>query len=96
MKLKFFWFFLGIDTLICTIAIVFFFVGMADGSVSSDNIGIWITVFTVLTVVIGSSLWLKAVGYPVLGIILLVVLATPGILYGMFILLFVVSGTSWR
>ncbi len=96
MKSKFFWFFLGIDTLICTIAIIFFFVGMADGLVDSNNIGIWVAIFTVLAVVIGASLWLKAVGYPVIGIIVLLVLATPGILYGIFILLVVVTDTPFR
>ncbi len=96
MKSRFFWFFLGVNFLICAITITFFFIGTADGSVNSDNIGIWTAMFAALAVVMGGSLWLKAVGYPVLGIMLLLVLATPGILGGVSLLLFIVSGTSWR
>jgi len=96
MKLRLFKIFLGIDLLICAIVIVFFFVGLADGSVSSFNIGIWIIIYVVLAAIMFGSLGLKKSGYPVLGTILLLVLAVPGLLSGLFLFLFVVSGSSWN
>ena len=86
----------GIDALICGIIVVFFFLGMVNGSVSSFNIGIWIPILAALVVILGGSLWLKKLGYPVLGTILLLVLAIPGLLYGLFIFLTIVTKTSWN
>ena len=96
LKLWLFWIFWGIDALICTIAVVFFLLGLTNGTVSSFNIGVWIAILAALAVIIGGSLWLKEVGYPVFGTVLLLVLAIPGILYGVFILLVVVTKPSWN
>jgi len=96
MKLNLFKIFLSIDALICAIAIIFFFIGLIDGSVSSFNIGIWIVIFVVLAAIVFGSLGLKKIGHPVLGIILLSVLAIPGLISGLFLFLFVVSGSSWN
>ena len=60
------------------------------------NIGIWIPILAALVVILGGSLWLKKLGYPVLGTILLLVLAIPGLLYGLFIFLTIVTKTSWN
>ena len=96
MKLWLFWVFWGIDAAICTIVAIFFLLGLANGSVSSFNIVLWIAIWATLAVVIAGSLWLKAAGRPVLGTLLLLVLAIPGLLYGLFLLLFVVTKTSWN
>ena len=96
MKLRLFWISLSIDALICAITIIFFFIGLIDGSVSSFNIEIWIVILFVLAAIISGGLWLKTIGYPVFGTIILLVLAVPGLLYGLFIFLFVVSGSSWN
>ena len=43
MKLWLFRISWGIDALTGAIAVVFFFIGLADKSVNADNIGIWMT-----------------------------------------------------
>jgi hypothetical protein len=91
-----FWIVGGTDAFICTIIVVFFVLGLVNGSVSSFNIGIWIAILAALTVIMGGSLWLKMHGYPVFGTILLLVLAIPGFLYGLFLLLTIVTKTSWN
>ena len=96
MKLWLFWLFWSIDVSISAIIVVFFFLGIVDGSVSSFNIGTWIAILAALAVIIGGSLWLKILGYPVLGTILLLVLAFPGLFYGVFIFLMIVTKTSWN
>jgi hypothetical protein len=75
---------------------VFFFLGMVDGSVSAFNMGIWIAILAALPLILGGSLWLKMLGFPVSGGILLLVLAVPGLLYGLYIFLILVTKTSWN
>lgn len=95
MRLKF-WLIWVIDALVSAIAIFYFFVGLVDGSVSSFNIGIWAVILAALTVVVGGGLWLKSIGRPSLGVLLLLVLAVPAVLYGLFLLVVITSGSQWN
>lgn len=95
MPLKF-WVLWAIDALISAIALFFFLVGVADGSVSSFNLGIWIVLLAALTAVVGGSLWLKAIGRRGLGTLLLLVLAVPGILLALFFLVLIISEPRWN
>ena len=96
MKAWFFWILFGIDALICAIVLVFFLLGRANEAVSSLNIGIWIAIWGALTAIIAGSLWLKAVEHPIIGTMLLLVVAIPGILYGLFIFLTIVTKSRWN
>jgi hypothetical protein len=91
-----FWALWAIDALIGVIALFFFVAGLADGSVSSFNMGIWMAILAALAVVVGGSLGLRALGRPGLGSMLLLVLAVPGVLYAVFLLAVIMSGTSWN
>lgn len=96
MKSCVFWAFFAMDALIGAMAVGFFFLGLADGSVSSFNIGVWIAILVVPAAMIGGAFWLKAAGRPILGTILLLVLAAPGILYGVFIVTLLVTNSRWN
>jgi hypothetical protein len=96
LKLKLFWICWSVDVLICLIILVFFSLGVFGGSVSSFNIGLWMAILAVLGTVMGGSLWLKTLGYPVFATLVLLLLAIPGVLYGLFILLLVLTKTSWN
>ncbi len=96
MKSWLFWVSCGIDALVGAIVFVFLFIGLADGSVNADNIGIWMGMMAAIAVIIGGGLWLKKAGRMVLGTLLLLVLAVPSFLSGLFLFWFVVSGTQWR
>lgn len=95
MRLKF-WVIWAIDALVSAIAIFYFLVGLADGSVSSFNIGIWILLLAALAVVVAGSLWLKVIGRPGLGAMLLLVLAVPAVLYALMLLIVIISGDKWN
>ena len=95
MYLKF-WIPWTIDALISAIALFFFTGGLADGSVSSFNIGIWMALLAAIAVVLGGSLWLKAIGRPGLGTMLLLIPAVPAVLYALFLLVFIISGSQWN
>ncbi len=96
MKLNFFWILWGFDALICVIVVIFFLIGLADGSVSSFNSGIWFAILSALVVIIAGGLCLKMVGWTGFATALLLVLAVPGVLYGVFIFLAVVTKTRWN
>ena len=95
MSLKF-WVLWVIDALVGAITIFYFFVGLADGSVSSFNIGIWLVILAALTIVAAGSLWLKSIERQGLGVILLLALAVPAVLYALFLLIVIISGSKWN
>lgn len=84
------------DALVAAIVLWFFAAGIADGSVSSFNAGIWAAVLAAVGTVVGGSLWLRQAGYVRLGVALLLVLAVPAGIYALFIVAVVVSGTPWN
>jgi hypothetical protein len=86
----------GIDALIGVIVLISFFWGLVDGSVSSFNIGIWIAILVALFAIMGGSLFLKARGHIIFAIVILSVLAIPGLLCGLFFFLILFSGNSWN
>lgn len=94
--MNFFWILWGFDVLIALVVLYFFFIGIADGSVSSFNMGIWMLLLIGLAVVVLGSLALKFYGYIVLAKILLSLLAIPGFLYGLFILLVIILKPRWN
>ena len=53
---KLFWFIWGFDALIAAIFLFFFFWGLADGSVSSFNIVLWLGILAGLAGILGGSL----------------------------------------
>ena len=91
-----FWILWGIDTLVALIALYFFFIGLADGSVSSFNMGLWLVLLIGLAVVLIGSLSLKAAGKPALAKILAGVLAFPALLFFLFFIIVIASGEKWN
>lgn len=91
-----FWILWGIDALAALIVLYFFFVGLADGSVSSYNSGIWTLLLCAVAVVLLGSLWLQSNGHLGWAKTLLWILAVPTLLYGLFILVVLLSGPRWN
>jgi hypothetical protein len=91
-----FWLPWSIDAVVAAIALFFFFWGLADGTVSSFNAGIWAMLLGSLAIVVGGSLWLKVTGRRALGIALALVLAVPGLLVGLFFLALIIANPRWN
>ena len=91
-----FWIPWGIDAVIAAIAVFFFLWGLADGSVSSFNSGLWTILLGALAALVGASLWLKSNGKPRVAMVLAWVLAAPGLLVGLFFLLLIVLNPRWN
>lgn len=90
-----FWILWGIDAVISIVILYFFFIGLNDGSVSSFNMGLWLFILVALAAIMGGSLWLKT-NHMAIAKALLWIMAIPGILYGLFMLLVIFSGAKWN
>ena len=91
-----FWFLWAIDAVIAAVALYFFFSLSAGGNVGSFNILPWLAILAVLAGVVGGSVWLRSVGQHPLAIILLLLLAVPGALYALFLLLILILQPDFR
>lgn len=85
----------GIDAVAAAIVVWFFFIGLADGSVSSFNIGLWLGILAAIAAIFVLALALRATRRP-LATALLAVPAVPVLLYGAFMLVVILSGERWN
>jgi hypothetical protein len=88
--MTFFWILWGFDCLISLVVLYFFFIGLLDGTVSSYNMVGWTWLLLGLAAVMLGSLWLKSIKWLTISKILLFILAIPGILYILYILMIVI------
>jgi hypothetical protein len=84
------------DALLALVILYFFVIGMADGSVSTDNMSLWLGILMGLAVMLGGGWILSARGQRAAAIVLLMILAMPGFLYGLFILAIVIFQPRWN
>ena len=91
-----FWILWGFDALIALVVLYFFFTGLADGSVSSFNMGLWLIILLGLTAIMGGSLCLFAAGRSGLALMVLLLLAIPGVLYVLFLILLITTSSRWN
>jgi len=91
-----FWIPWAIDLVVAGIAVYFFLVGLGDGTVSSFNIGLWSLILGGLAAVVGGSLALRAASHEKLAKALVMVLAIPSVLVGLFFAALVIVPVRWN
>jgi hypothetical protein len=91
-----FWIPWGVAVAVTGVAVCFFLVGLADGSVSSFNAGLWTLLLLGTVGVTAGSLMLKKRGRPGLGALLALALALPGVLAGLFLLMILITQPKWN
>jgi len=91
-----FWIPWSIDLVVAVIAVYFFFVGLADGSVSSFNMGLWLVILSALGGIVGGSLALRSAARTRVAIALVTLLAIPSALIGLFYLVLLVAPVRWN
>lgn len=94
--MKFFWFLWIIDLVTALITLYFFFVGIADGSVSSFNMALWLILLVVLAAVLFGGWLLKSKGRIKLANLILCLLAVPALFYALFMAVVIFSGARWN
>ena len=91
-----FWILWGFDALIAAVFVFFFLWGIADGTVSSFNIVLWLGILAGLGTVIGGGLVLQRSGRTAGAIPLLLVPAIPGMLFVVFFVAVIALHPRWN
>lgn len=91
-----FWVLWGIDAVISLVVLYFFIIGLVDGSVSSFNMGLWVMILLGIGAIMLGSLWLKSNDYLRIAKIVLAILAVPGLLYALFMLMIIITKPRWN
>jgi hypothetical protein len=92
----FFWILFGIDAVAAMVTIYFFLEGLGDGSVSSFNMGLWMALLGGVIAILGGGWMLNANGRRRTAIGVLSILAIPSTLFGLFMLLIVITQPNWH
>ncbi|MFT3730174.1 MAG: hypothetical protein QM780_01945 [Hyphomicrobium sp.] len=87
---------LAADAAALLIAVYFFFVGIGDGSISSFNITLWLTVLAVLIGVPAAGYALRTRGELAKANLVLALVGVPTILAGLFVLTILISQPRWN
>lgn len=95
-QMSLFRFLLLVDIAAATVTVYFFFVGLADGSVSSFNMTLWLSTLGALAAILFGGPALKRSNHPRAANLLLALLAIPACLYGAFILMIVIAQPRWN
>ncbi len=86
----------AIDAAVALVFLYFFLIGLADGSVSSFNIALWLAILAGLAAVLIGGPALGAHGHRAAAYALLLVLAIPGFLGGLFLLAVIILQPRWN
>ena len=86
----------GIDALAAAVVLFFFLWGLGDGTVSEFNILLWLCLVGGVGGVLGGGLWLNVKGQRRLANSLLLVLAIPATLLGLFFLALIALHPRWN
>ena len=78
------------------VILYFFVVGLGDGSVSSRNGTLWFALLAIASAVVGGGIWLNYLGYTGWSKAVLSILAIPGWLYALYILMVIFSKQRWN
>jgi hypothetical protein len=93
---KSFWLLWGFDVLIALVVLYFFFIGLADGSVSSFNMGLWLLILLAVGGVVLGSVWLRSAGHRGIAKGVLLILAMPGLVFLLFFLSVLILNPRWN
>lgn len=91
-----FWALWGFDVLIAAVVVFFFLWGLADGTVSAFNIGLWLAMLAVVAAVVGGGYLMYQAGQTIFATIVLLVLAFPGSMFALFMLALIVLQPDFR
>ena len=87
---------LAVDLVVAAVCVYFFLAGLADGSVSSFNGGLWTMILAGVAAIPAGGWLLHANGHRRAALAVLAVLAVPGLIAGLFLLLVIVLQPRWN
>ena len=78
------------------IIVYYFFVGLADGSITAANRKLWFLILLVTNGIVVGGMLLKHYGHFQWAKVVLAFLAVPGWLYALYILLIMLTKSRWN
>jgi hypothetical protein len=91
-----FWILWVFNALMALIPVYFFFDGLADGSVDSSNMGLWLVILLVVGLLIGGTYWLKTKGQVLAAKILLMITTIPCLLVILYFAIAIFGDVRWN
>jgi hypothetical protein len=85
-----------VDGVIAAVIVGFFGLGLVDGSVSAYNAGIWFVILVALVLIIGGAVVARRMSGPGLALLPLSLLAVPGLLFLLMLLLALLLQPRWN
>ncbi len=92
----FFWILWIFNALMALVPVYFFFEGMADGSIDSNNWWMWMIILLVVGLILGGTYWLKTKNQVKAAKVLLIITAIPSILFILFFAFLIGSDVRWN
>ncbi len=86
----------GIDLLVALVAFAFFAIGIADGTVSSFSIALWLAILAGISAVVFCTRAFARRENVVAACIVAAALALPAFLFALFMTVAIVSGVRWN
>jgi len=91
-----FWIFWIFNALMSLIPIYFFFLGLSDGTIDANNIGIWMIILLVIAGILGGTYWLKSKQQVMAAKVLLIITSIPSLLAILYFVIILTSDVRWN
>lgn len=96
MNPYYFWSLWTFDLVIAIVVLYFFFTGLGDGSITSRNIAIWVLMLAATAIVVVGGWWLHSIHRYLLANTILWILALPGLMFLLYLLIVIIGKPKWN
>lgn len=91
-----FWILWIFNALMSLIPIYFFFIGLQDGTVDGNNLGMWLGILAVVGLLLGFTYWLKTKGQVLAAKVLLWISTVPCLMVILYFVIAITSNARWN
>jgi hypothetical protein len=91
-----FWILWIFNAIMSLVPIYFFFEGLSDGTVDSNNMGIWMILLAVVGLILGGTYWLKTKNQVMAAKVILIVAAIPSLIAILFMSIAIFGDVRWN
>ncbi len=91
-----FWILWIFNAVMSLVPLYFFIVGLGDGSINNDNMGMWLIIMLVIAAILGGSYWLKESDHLTAAKVILGIATIPSVIAIIFFLTVLLSKERWN
>jgi hypothetical protein len=78
------------------IPVGFFFIGLSDGSIDGNNIGLWMLILGVVGLILGGTYWLKTKNQLLAANIILIMASVPSLIAILYVCIAIFGDVRWN